>query len=77
MSENIQLSENEWDRFFTTLERIVHAPTMTWMEKRDEIMLEAQERGCETALSEFVDWLSGPPQSLQLPLPNSAPIHLG
>jgi hypothetical protein len=51
------LSEPAWQAFWEAIRRIVSGE-MAWMDKRDEVLRQAQEAGAENDLAEFVNWFA-------------------
>lgn len=49
------LTDAEWERFFTLLEKLV-SNGQAWQDKKAELHAEAAAHGVETELEEFMSW---------------------
>lgn len=52
------MSEKEWERFFSLLEKIA-AMGGTWKEKKQEVEAQASHHDAEMWLEEFTNWFQG------------------
>lgn len=53
------MSEEEWEKFFELVEKIVNQKDMTYQEKRELVSEEAGLRGYDCDFGEMISWYGG------------------